>query len=299
MRASGKGAWWNQYSNRAVPDCIARAKDSDIQFVIVKADYPSVVDQFLEAGIRVGIENYTKPDNPEREGEDLARGIARGGDFAVINAEKEWESKGTGPMQRLIGAFRNRQPDTELYASTDTRGGRIGLPYQQVLGEYISGWMPMIYPLAFRSYRPAGYIATAFADCLDRGQDFQGKPVLPTLQTYDRIGAEAVKEMIAEVKRRGLQGYQAYTIGHATDSEWQVITRDDSSVPYTPPTPDDRWEVPWLEEKIIGLDGKLKFFSVIESGLTTRTLSLTRKEWIHLSSLGLIVNTHKHQITLH
>ena len=297
MEAEGRGAWWNQYSNRNVPDCIARAKDSGIQFVIVKASYPTIMEQFIEAGITVGVESYVKPDNPDREGRDLARAVARGAKFAVINAEAEWEDIGSpGRMRRLIQAFRSEQPNTELYASTDTRGGRMGLPYQRILGEYITGWMPMMYPLAFRSARPYGYIAKAFGDCLDRGQDFQGKPVLPTIQAYDNIGTYAVKEMLAEVERRGLKGYQAYTIGHATDSEWKVI--EDDTMFDTRPAPDDRWEIPWLEELVIGFDSKPVLFEVVKADLSVRSIPLTRRQWITLSALGLIVNTHTHRVTL-
>jgi hypothetical protein len=35
-----------------------------------------------------------------------------------------------------------------------------------------------------------------------------------------------VREQIAEVRRRGLRGYQAYTIGHATDAEWPVLVQE-------------------------------------------------------------------------
>lgn len=35
-----------------------------------------------------------------------------------------------------------------------------------------------------------------------------------------------VREQIEEVRRRGLRGYQAYTIAHASDAEWAVLVRD-------------------------------------------------------------------------
>jgi hypothetical protein len=50
--------------------------------------------------------------------------------------------------------------------------------------------------------------------------------VLPTIQTYGGVGPTAVGEQIAEVRRRGLPGCQAYTIAHATDAEWAVLVRD-------------------------------------------------------------------------
>ena len=35
-----------------------------------------------------------------------------------------------------------------------------------------------------------------------------------------------VREQIEEVRRRGLRGYQAYTIAHASDAEWAVLTEE-------------------------------------------------------------------------
>jgi hypothetical protein len=78
----------------------------------------------------------------------------------------------------------------------------------------------MIYPSAFQ--QP---VIRAFASALD-GKDFGGKPVLPAIQTYGNIGAASVAEQIIEVRRRGLPGYQAYTIAHATGEEWRIIIND-------------------------------------------------------------------------
>lgn len=295
MKAEGKWTWWNQYGNMSVQACIDRTVGSGLEGVIVKANYPHTIQRFKSAGVRVGAENYTYPERPETEGVALANAISAGCEFAVINAEAEWEGDtlAGSKMRRLIASFRDRHPDTELYASVDTRGGRINMPHQRVLGEHITGWMPMIYPLAFRDHRPPGYIQTAFGDCLDRGQDFQGKPVLPTLQTYDGIGPLDIDRMLAEVRRRGLKGYQAYTIGHATAAEWSVIASDDT-FKASPPVPDPDW----LEERIIGLDGRPVIFKVLQADLSTRNTALSRKEWITLSALGLIVGTHTHKITI-
>jgi hypothetical protein len=98
----------------------------------------------------------------------------------------------------------------------------MALPYQRVLADHVAGWLPMVYPKAFGKS-----VRAAFSASLD-GKDFAGKPVLPTIQTYDHIGAEAVAQQIAEVRRRPdlSGGYQAYTIAHATDAEWAVLTSD-------------------------------------------------------------------------
>jgi hypothetical protein len=85
--------------------------------------------------------------------------------------------------------------------------------------------MPMVYPASFRPQRPAGFVRQAFVDCLD-GKDFRGKPVLPTLQAFGGIGPVALRAQIDETKRRGQPGYQLYTIGHATNEEWEVVVEE-------------------------------------------------------------------------
>jgi hypothetical protein len=220
MRAAGRWAWWNQYGNVPLNRCAERAKEAELAGVIVKWGYPEARAAFSKVAVPWATERYVYPDQPEVEGRRLANDVSIGAAFAVINAEVEWEAQGPDPMRRLIAEFRRHQPTAELYASADTRGNRTTLPYQRVLFEHVAGVMPMIYPMAFEQS-----VAAAFAACLD-GKDFRGKPVLPTIQTYGAIGSPAVAEQIAEVHRRGLPGYQAYTITHATDAEWAEILKD-------------------------------------------------------------------------
>lgn len=221
-KLAGRWAWWNQYSRLSTERCVERAKAARLDGMIIKYGYPEVERAFTEAGIPWATERYVYPRQPETEATMLADAVDAGAVAAVINAEVEWEPLGLEPMLRLIDSFLTRHPEVELYASTDTRGERLNLPYQRVLGRHIAGWLPMVYPLAFRPTRPRGYVAAAMRDSLDN-RDFGGIPVLPTIQTYDSIGPEAVREQLAEVARRGLGGYQAYTIRHATDNEWAEI----------------------------------------------------------------------------
>ena len=222
--AEGRWAWWNGYGTLSVAPSVQRAKDAALDGLIVKWGHWETWEAFRRADVPLAVERYVYPHQATLEARRLAEGIDRGARFAVINAEVEWETLGPEPMRQLIAEFRRRKPAAELYASVDTRGGRMALPYQRVLAEHVAGWMPMIYPKAFRPSQPSGYIGQAFRDALD-GNDFGGKPVLPTIQTYDQIGAGAVSAQIAEVRRRRLPGFQAYTISHATDTEWAVLVR--------------------------------------------------------------------------
>lgn len=217
--AAGRWAWWNQYGTVPLATCARRARDARLRGVIVKWGYAEARDAFARAGIAWATERYVYPDQPEVEARRLAGDIAAGARFAVVNAEVEWEPLGPEPMERLVAEFRRLQPAAELYACVDTRGGRAALPYQRVLAGHVAGWLPMIYPGAFG--QPA---RDAFASALD-GLAFE-QPVLPAIQTYGGVGAALVRAQIAEVRRRGLAGYQAYTIAHATDEEWSELVRD-------------------------------------------------------------------------
>lgn len=222
MLAAGRWAWWNHYGRLSIDGCVRRVREARLAGVIVKWGYHEARAAFARAGVPWATERYVYPDQPELEAQRLAEDVGRGARFAVINAEVEWELLGPQAMRRLIAAFRRLQPDAELYACVDTRGDRTSLPYQRVLAEDASGWLPMVYPKAFGQS-----VRDAFAASL---APLQGSrlPVLPAIQTYDGIGAAAVRAQVREVRRRGLPGYQAYTIAHATDEEWAVIAADRS-----------------------------------------------------------------------
>ncbi len=152
MNARGKWTWFNQYGSQDFGMIIRRAKAINIQGIITKANHWAAFDAFKAAGIRLGVERYTYPSQPVREARYLADGIDRGAEFAVINAEVEWERAGAGggdAMTILIAEFKRLHPLIEIYASVDTRGSRTQMAYQQVLGREIKAWMPMIYPKAF------------------------------------------------------------------------------------------------------------------------------------------------------
>lgn len=222
MKASGFWSWWNHFGNVPLETCVDRAKRLN-GGVIVKWGFWDAFNAFKQAGVPVAIERYVYPTQPLLEASRLADGINRGAEFAVINAEVEWETQPARPMEELIARFRSFHPDIELYAAVDTRGTRTSLPYQRVLGQHIAAWMSMVYPRAFRPHMPAHMVSAAFRDCFDMGQNFYGKPHVPIIQTYDRIGAAAVVEQLDQVARRGFPGVSAYTVCHALAQEWSAF----------------------------------------------------------------------------
>ncbi len=262
------------------------------------------MDQFKQAGIRVGVDVYAYPQHAIRDADLLVQGIQRGAEFAVVNAEAEWEQPDSGEqMRQLCERFRistiGMREVPELYASVDTRGGRMLMPYQQVLYRYITGWMPMIYPKAFYPHEPVGYVHQAFMDCIE-GKDFVGKPVLPTIQTYGGIGVHSIRAQISWAKRilrrsgqpLSYRGYQAYTIGHATDAEWQVIVND------TPREEEEDNMQDWLDTTIVDLGGQPLVFNVLQADLSFKRELITYKRYLTLMALGFLESTHSHTVKL-
>jgi hypothetical protein len=305
MKAAGRWAWWNQYIQEdlrmTVERCIERAKQAKLDGVIVKAGYWGVSDQFKRAGIRVGVEAYCKPHRTQGDADLLIQGIQRGAEFAVVNAETEWEQPNSGEqMRQLCNRFIANCPNTELYASVDTRGSRMLLSYQQVLLRYITGWMPMIYPKAFYPHKPVGFIRQAFIDCIE-GKDFNFKPVLPTIQVYGGVGANNVQTQISWAKRMlsapgqplSYYGYQAYTIGHATDAEWDIISAD-APVEET----EDSMKDQWLDSTIVGLDGIPLLFNVLQADMSFKADIMTYRRWLTLKALGFLESDHSHTATV-
>src|SRR3990167_7945005 len=113
MEAEGYGAWWNQYGNISLATCVERAKKLD--FIIIKALYPSAREAFKVAGIKWGTERYVYPTQPDQEAAYLIAEIAAGAKFVVINAEVEWEATDGVAMRRLIQLIQARYPNIELY----------------------------------------------------------------------------------------------------------------------------------------------------------------------------------------
>jgi hypothetical protein len=220
MKAAGRWAWWNHYGTVPLPVCVERARQ--VAGVIVKSGYTEAFTAFRAAHVRVATERYVYPTRPLEDARALAADLAYA-DFVVIDAELEWEQLDGAAMHTLCNELKRLAPGVEIYANLDTRGDRMTRPYARALLEHATGVMPMIYPLAFYDTRPTGYVAAAFRDCLEDGQNFAGKPVLPTIQTYAAIGHADTGRQVDEVVRRGLRGCQAYTISHATSAEWAAF----------------------------------------------------------------------------
>lgn len=222
MKAFGRLAWINQH--RTLDDDVLIERARQVKGVIVKW-YLDRTTQLLRANdILYGVEDYFYPDRWELAAQGLASRVHMGARFIVINAEVEWDKHpNSGPqMYALLRYFEDECPGVEKYASVDTRGSRMESPHQQVMLNRCQGYMPMVYPKAFYPNQGAGYVGRAFRASLD-GKDFKGLPVMPTIQTYDDIGAVAVDQQIMESEGRECPGINAYTMAHATQAEWDAF----------------------------------------------------------------------------
>ena len=233
---SGIGAWWNGNGpiDHDLFAVVHRAQQAQLDYVVVKYGHPDVEQAFAAGGIRWGTERFVYANDAAGEAAMLANAVDAGAAFAVINAEGGGgfdDSQDAGhAMDELIAMFKGRHPDTPLYASIDTRGGRLGSPYQQVAIARCDGLMPMIYPLAFYEHRPAGYVHSAVGDSLS--PIYAAGPIIPihpTLQAYpnessgESMGGNDVLEEIRQAAGYTVRSLSFYTIGHATDDEWQQI----------------------------------------------------------------------------
>lgn len=238
-----RGAWINQYAQPNAAVLASRAPQAD--YLIIKyglAQYELVAAQkgwpwLAELMAEDGAGDQLAYTRPEKYGTRLGQqAIQPGCVGAVINLEEAdggWHNdNGTGTF-KLIQAYRAVAGSKPLWASIDTRGNRPNSPYQKVLAVECVGVMPMVYPKAFgqsefQAYQSA--ISALFK------QAWSGKPVIPTLQTYDNVGFTSVKNQIAEAVTRNLDGISAYTMGHATQDEWGAFIVTPAAFPLIPGT---------------------------------------------------------------
>ena len=225
MRAEGPWGWTNNYAVMPPAQIVERAKQAGLRGLILKVfdpDFEATVAECQKAGLEYAVENYVYPIRAAYEGKWLAEAYNRtNASFIVVNAEVEWETAPSDAMGSLLSAIVSLAPNAEIYASVDMRGGRNFLGYQEALRRVISGWMPMVYPLAFYPSRPEGYVESAFRDAVIDSRD--GLAAFPTIQTYGDIGFNDVRRELEEVLNRGLPGVSFYTIEHATDEEWHQV----------------------------------------------------------------------------
>lgn len=229
MFVGKKGAWINQYAQPSFDVFMDRADDVD--YIIIKYGLGGYEKLAVEAGkpwaaelmAEDGAGVQTAPARATMFGQMLAeQALQPGCGGAIINLEEAdggWHSDDGNATRRLIARFRTvtagRVP---LYASLDTRGNRPDYPYQRVCAELCDGVMPMVYPKAFGQTPKRAFEASITPKLLAA---WKGKPVIPTIQTYDAIGGNAVYKQL-ELARL-FDGVNAYTMGHATALEWATV----------------------------------------------------------------------------
>jgi hypothetical protein len=150
--------------------------------------------------------------------------VDAGASFAVANCEPNdgggWGDAGAaGAVRRVVDGFRSRHATTPLWICADLRRARSldSAFAREAARAGITGWMPMVYPKAFRQT-----IRQAF-DAAFPGAQYLGLPCEPVIQTYDSVGAVSVLEQIDEARRRGAGGLSFYVVETASDDELRAI----------------------------------------------------------------------------
>ena len=220
-----RGAWINQYSRPSAETFKRRARQID--YVIIKyglAEYEVLARQ---VGIPWLAEIYAYETDPIGYGRRLGEQANQVGCIgAVINLEysdgSHWDQDNGDATNALITEFqRVTQNKKPLYASLDTRGTRPNDPYQVVCSNRCTGVMPMVYPQAFSQTPERAFNSALNGRVFDR---WTGKEIIPTFQAYGPISPADVSAQAAictallDTKR--IAGANFYTLGHATEEQW-------------------------------------------------------------------------------
>lgn len=231
-----RGTWINQYATPPPDLFVHRA--GQVDYVIIKYGLKEYEKLAHQSGIpwlaeRMGESGTGDQRGPSRAvtyGTELANQANQPGCVgAVVNLEESdggWHTDDGGGTRELIDTFRKLAPGKPLFASLDTRGNRPNSPYQRALAAACEGVMPMVYPAAFGQRADVAFAAAITP--LVRAS-WNGKEIIPTFQTYDKADVPSQVAELDKLYRAGtIDGANSYTLGHATDAQW------DASIAFSP-----------------------------------------------------------------
>lgn len=227
----------NGWHDLPAPEVLRRARLARVDALIIKYGDPAFERAIAAAGMTWGVERFAYASQPAAEARMLADAVDAGAAFAVANCEPNdgggWDQPhAASAIRTLIDAFRRRHADVPLWICADLRRGRsLDAPFVREAAadrsgrSGISGWMPMVYPRAF------GQSVAAAFDAAYPGATYLGLPCAPVLQTYDGIGADAVRAQVTEARRRGATAVSAYLLETATDAELDALASAKAAAP--------------------------------------------------------------------
>lgn len=222
-----RGTWINQFSQPNVNVFTSRVRQVD--YVVIKYGLAQYEQWARDAGVPWLAERMGEPNGPAAAvmyANQLAdQALQPGCIGAVINLEEAdggWHLDDGTATRLLIETFRSRCPGIPLFASLDTRSLRPNSPYQLVCAELCDGVMPMVYPGAFGLASQNAFNASLTPAMLAR---WAGKEVHPTYQTYSPppVSVSAEVWVVAVLyNQHVIHGANTYTLGHATDEQWEA-----------------------------------------------------------------------------
>lgn len=172
-----------------------------------RADFPHNAKKVRDAGLSLFAEVFNMPGTWQQEADCLRWTVLdHGATSVVLNVETPYETTDGRTLTLLAQRFNLPTP---VWASTDFRGNRLAAPYHKRLSDFVTGWMPMIYPRAFYPDSPFGDIQRAFDGTYHRWNALRGglaEPgrnahIFPTIQTYGQLDYEEVLGQIVLAHR--------------------------------------------------------------------------------------------------
>lgn len=222
-----KGAYLNNYAVPTAGAFVDRIKQVD--YVVIKYGMGDFEKLATHASVPWLAEIYPYRPSAKDNGSELALQAKQPGCVgAVVNFESgtspgvaDWDSDDGSATRDFVTSFRAQAPGVPLYVSIDTRGYRPTMAYQRVLLELADGVFPMVFPKEFQQGVPLA-IASVMPGCAGWWQ--ARKPAIVTFQGYNGIGVADVVDQVRELAADPrVDGVNIYTIGHASDAEWDAF----------------------------------------------------------------------------
>jgi hypothetical protein len=173
-------------------------------------------------GLRLGVHGYIgRPHpQPEAEAEAVSDAIERArADFAIVDAEDEYENAPAGTSKRFVQTYRRLRPAFQSYFSSFGRPSlHAGLDWQVWADAGFAGM-----PQAYENLNPTKLRPSACVD--DWARIFRRRDVRPTLGCFSEHGRDHLPttRLAASVRELPDLRFNVYRHGTVTDQELAAL----------------------------------------------------------------------------
>jgi hypothetical protein len=175
-----------------------------------------------KAGLRLGVHGYIgRPQpRPEAEAEAVSDAIRRAqADFAIVDAEDEYEKAPAGTSKRFVVAYRKLRPQFRSYFSSFGRPSlHSGLDWEAWAGAGFAGM-----PQAYQNLNPAFLRPSSCVD--DWARFFVRGDLRPTLGCFSEgaHGHLRTAQLVESVREVPSLRFNVYRFGTVTDTELTAL----------------------------------------------------------------------------